>query len=1167
MRCSACGSDVPATSKFCTSCGAAQGVVCPQCRHTSPPGSRFCAECGAVLAGEGANFNPGTPETYTPPALAQKILAGRASLEGERKQITVLFADVSGFTRIAAALDPEEVRDLLRRAFDIMLAEVHRYEGTVSQFLGDGMLCLFGAPIAHEDHAHRAIRAALGMQRALASYQQELQAQRAITFRVRIGLNSGPVVVGSVGVDLTMDYLAVGDTVNLASRVQNVADPGTVLITEHTHRLVEGAFEVSEKGPFTFKGKDEPIRVLEVHRPRRSRSRVDLYAERGLTPLVGRQPEIDLLLDRFTTACAGEGQIVLIRGEAGIGKSRLLHEMKRRLEGEDLTWLEGRCVTYGIDIPYLPVVDLLKNAFEVDESDDAPAIIAKLESRSAPLGGDVVSALPYLKYLLAVDPGDSAIAGMDPTLRKARTIEALHALIIATATLHPLALVVEDIHWIDQLSEQFLSSLAGSVAKHPVLLILTHRTGHEHRLGARPSYAQLHLEALSERESAKVAHGLLGAAAMPLPLQRLIYRKAEGNPFFVEEVTKSLLEAGAITREGNNYVLARPIDEIHVPDSVQDVIMARIDRLPDAAKKAMQTASVIGREFTVRLLARAAETPHHLEDDLHALKAVELIFEGTLYPELAYMFKHALTHEVTYNSLLLARRRVLHGLIGRAIEELYGDRLPEQYEVLAYHYLRAEEWEKTLDYCQKSAEKSSSRLAPGDAIRHYESALAATEHLANVPTERLLAIRKALAGLYFAVGNFPRSRAEAETELALARALGDGAAEGAALFDVAWAAQWAEDFVTARSFAEQAAEIAERASAPTALAGAEFISAYLRAIVGELDGLDDRFQRVVELSRSTNDRTRESLTLGTAGVLNQWRGDVAESIELTDTALRIAREHNLLVPLARGLWTRGIVLTTAGRYDEGLSALEEGLAITERIGDENNVPRYLNTIGWLYGECGDFQRAVAMAEATMERSRKRKHGIGVEMTAFSLVNLADQFLSRGDLASAAEALQETQRLADDPSHEWMKWRYRMHMQVSLGEYWLMRGEPDRAEPYLAQCLEAATRTVSRKYLVRAWRLEGEIATFRRDWPAASTALGRALEQARTIGNPPQLWKTWQALGQLQTALGERERAAESLDAAQRVIDDLAAGLTNERLRTTLKTAWANGELQRTAAAV
>lgn len=536
MLCSACGGTNPDTARFCNQCGSALAAACPQCHQINPRTARFCSKCGGPLATPAQEPRLASPQQYTPRPLAEKILSDRPTLEGEYKQVTVLFADVAGFTPIAERLTPEDCYSLMQRCFDLMLQEVHRFEGTVTQFLGDGVLALFGAPIAHEDHAQRAVRAALGIQQALKAYQQELQQERGIQFQMRIGLNSGPVVVGTISTDLHMTYTAVGDTVNLGSRMEGLAAPGTVVISENTHRLVNGYFETRELGPQQVQGKAEAVSAYEVLRPRRWRSRVEVSAERGLTPLVGRQAELQTLHDRAATARSGSGQIVLVSGEAGIGKSRLLHELRRSLDGQELRWLEGRCVSFGREIAYYPVIDLLKEQFAIQELDTEAEIIRKVERGVSALGADLAAHQPFLKYLLAVDPGDPLVATMDPQIRKAYLFEALRALLSAVAAHQPLVVSVEDLHWIDPLTEQFFVSFADTVLHRPILLILTARRGYEYPAASQDAFTRLDLQSLSEAETAAVARGLLGAAGLPAELQALIYRKAEGNPFFVEEV-------------------------------------------------------------------------------------------------------------------------------------------------------------------------------------------------------------------------------------------------------------------------------------------------------------------------------------------------------------------------------------------------------------------------------------------------------------------------------------------------------------------------------------------------------------------------------------------------------------------------------------------------------
>ncbi len=497
--CAACGAANPADARFCGSCGAALAQICGACGRQNPPDGRFCTQCGAALGGAIAEPAFASRQAFMPSELADKLRAGSADMEGERKLITVLFADVVGYTALSERLDPEELRGLMRRAFDAMLEAIHRFEGTVAQLQGDGLLALFGAPIAHEDHAHRALLAGLALQDGLVPLQRELSG-RGIDLRVRVGIHSGLVVFGRIGTDLEFTFQAVGDTVNTASRVQGLAEPGTVVASEATHRLAEGYFVFEDLGAHAVKNKAEPVHVFRAIRGTGPRSRVDVSAERGLGPYVGRDKELQLLRERFDAARAGQGQVVFISGEAGLGKSRLVHEFRDRLDGEHL-WLLGRCISYGVDIPYVPIVDLTKSASDIDETDPEDEMNAKLTARVAEVGGDPVH-LPYLRYLLSIDLG-SAVAEEDPMLRKPRVFEAFRDVLLAAAQRQPVVLVIEDLHWIDPPSAELVSFVAESVPRHKILVLLTHRPEWESPLGERPFYTRVALEPLSEHDTGR----------------------------------------------------------------------------------------------------------------------------------------------------------------------------------------------------------------------------------------------------------------------------------------------------------------------------------------------------------------------------------------------------------------------------------------------------------------------------------------------------------------------------------------------------------------------------------------------------------------------------------------------------------------------------------------
>jgi class 3 adenylate cyclase/tetratricopeptide (TPR) repeat protein len=1118
--------------------------------------SRFCDRCGADLTPSGlidpdspASVNTRSPGSYTPSHLAEKILTSRSALEGERKQVTVLFVDVSGFTSLSERLDPEDVHGFMTRAFELMLAEVHRYEGTVNQFLGDGIMALFGAPIAHEDHAQRGVRAALGIRTALERYRDELRGARDIGFQVRQGLNTGLVVVGSIGTDLRMDYTAVGDTTNVAARLQQTADPGRIVISEPVHRLVAGYFHTRPLGTLAVKGKAEPLNAWEVVSARITRSRLDVEAERGLTPFVGRDGEFRLLNECFDRVKDGHGQVVLLVGEPGIGKSRLLLEFHRSL-ADDATWVEGRSMSFGQSIALHPVIDLLKRTFRIEEADAEAAVVEKVERAVLRLGEDLRPTLPYLRYLLSVDPGVAGVQAMDPQLRRAEINEAIRRLLLRAAEVRPQVVVYEDVHWMDRATEEQLALLAESVATARVLMILSYRPGYTHSLGERSYHTRIALTTLSGRDSARMAEAMLATKGLAGDLVALIMRKAEGNPFFVEEVVKSLQEVGAIRQVDGGYILARRLDEIVVPDTIQDVIMARIDRLEDASKKTLQLAAVIGREFTRRLLDRIADIRGQTEGLLRELKSLELVYEKSLFPELAYMFKHALTHDVAYHSLLVQRRKELHHVIGLAIEELYADRLTEHYEVLAYHFGKAEAWAQAFAYLVRAAEKATNTGATREALALYDQALEAANHLGDaVDVTQRMRILQGRADLYHLRSDFHNAQAEASRWLALARDAGNPGAESLALASRGLAAFWAHDFATAQRDARAALSVGAGA-APSALARAHLTLAWTHKVHGRLSEGGADTGRSIQISRAAGDVFHQSLATTLAGERRNWEGDLSEASRMQSEGLQLAREHNLALPLIFGLFTQGITLTGLGNYDGALELFNEGVGLTEKVGDEIFFHRLLNCLGWLHFEVGDLERAANFNLRGSEGARKRGDP---ETFANAELNLADIWLVQGDLGQAQELLEGIERVVVDPgTSDWQKWRYSMHLFTSFGELFLARGDFARTRAYLDRALEIAARTTSRKYLVKVWRLRGELALARRQWDDADGALREALALAHAVGNPTQLWKTHLAQGRLATAQGNRDLARQGYESARSVIERVDMGLRSDVLRGHLK---------------
>jgi class 3 adenylate cyclase/tetratricopeptide (TPR) repeat protein len=725
MKCPKCQTENPENLKFCGECGAKLEKICSHCNASNPPQFRFCGECGNALEELQAPppIDYSKPKSYTPKFLADKILTTRSSIEGERKFVTVLFADAANFTSMSEKLDPEEVHQIMDGCFRILMDEIHKYEGTINQFTGDGVMALFGAPVAHEDHAQRACYATLSIQNALADYGEKLKKERGIDFKMRIGLNSGPVVVGSIGDDLRMDYTAIGDTINLASRMETTAKPGTILSSGHTYKLVRDYFKFESLGKVQVKGKEEPQEAYELIRTSEVKTRIEAAAVAGLTKFVGRRKEMETLQEALERTRSGSGQVVGIVGEAGVGKSRLILEMRRLFPKEEYGYLEGRCLHYGGSMAYLPLLDILRSYFEIKEGEQEFLIKKKMKEKIFQVDEKLKTVFPPFQELLSLKVEDEVYLKLEPKQKREKIFEAMRDLFVRESQDKPLVLVFEDLHWIDKTSEEFLDYFIGWLTNTPILLILLYRPEYTHRWGSKSYYNNIRADQLSIETSAELVQSILREGEVVPELSNLILAKAAGNPLFMEELTHSLLENGSIQKKDHQYFLSRRLSNIQVPDTIQGIIAARIDRLDESLKRIMHVASVIGREFAFRILQAIMEMKEELKSHLLNLQGLEFIYEKRLFPELEYIFKHALIQEVAYNTLLLKRRKEIHEKIGRAIEEIYPDRLEEFYEMLGYHYSRSDNLDKACQYLKLSGNKAMRAYSNLEAFHFYKDAI------------------------------------------------------------------------------------------------------------------------------------------------------------------------------------------------------------------------------------------------------------------------------------------------------------------------------------------------------------------------------------------------------------------------------------------------------------
>ncbi len=730
MKCPKCQAENRDGVKFCEECGTRMEIECPGCGAKIPLGKKFCGECGHKIDQTPAppSLDYDQPKSYTPKYMADKILTTRSSIEGEHKLVTVLFADVANFTGISEKLGPEDVHQIMDGCFKILMDEIHKYEGTINQFTGDGVMALFGAPLSHEDHGQRACYASLAIQGAMRTYGEKIMLQNGVDFQMRIGLNSGSVVVGAIGDDLRMDYTAVGDTTNLAARMESVAEPGGILVTGNTFRLVKEYFELNSLGKAQVKGKSDAQEIYQLVGTSQVITRLDASATRGLTKFIGRQDEIETLTQAFEKVRSGSGQVVGIVGEAGVGKSRLIFELRQSLQ-DKVTYLQGRCVQIGESIPFLPVLDVIRGYFNIEEGDQEGIIRGKLKEKILDLEEKLLGALPAFEDFLSLSMDDPTWVTLEPKQKRDRTFEGLRDLFIRLSQEKPLILVIDDLHWMDKTSEEFLDYLIGWLAHTRIMLLLLYRPEYTHPWGSKSFYSRIGLDQLSLGRCAELVQSILEGGEVAPEIRELILSRAAGNPLFLEELTRTLMENGTIKRINHQYILGVEVSQIKVPETIQGIIAARMDRLEDSIKRTMQVASVIGRDFAYRILQIITGMRDDLKSYLLRLQDLEFIYEKSLFPELEYIFKHAVTQEVAYNSLLSQKKKAIHEKIGTAIEEVYGEKLEEFFEILAHHYSRTENFEKAYHFLKLAGDKVMRNNSASEAFRYYKDALKTLEKL------------------------------------------------------------------------------------------------------------------------------------------------------------------------------------------------------------------------------------------------------------------------------------------------------------------------------------------------------------------------------------------------------------------------------------------------------
>jgi predicted ATPase/class 3 adenylate cyclase len=914
MHCSNCKTENPTGKKFCGDCGAALANLCPKCGTDNPAGKRFCGECGTALRAPAAV--PSAKKSNDSPIRVTGTPAPE-NLEGERKTVTALFADIKGSTELEQDLDPEEARAIIDPALKLMIDAVRRYDGYIVQSTGDGIFALFGAPLAHEEHPQRALYAALRMQEELKKYSSRLREAGNLPIEARVGVNTGEVVVRSITTgEGHTEYTPIGHTNNLASRMQALAPTGSIAISEQTRKFVEGYFELKPLGPTRVKGVSEPVNVYEVRGLGALRTRLQRSAGRGYTKFVGRQREMDAMKAAAEQAKAGRGQIVAAMAEAGVGKSRLMFEFKATIAAGWMV-LEAFSVSHGKASSYLPVIDLLHSYFKIASQDDQRTRREKIAGRIAILDRSLESAIPYLYSLLGIAEASDPLAQMDGQIKKRRTLEAIKRILIRESLNQPLMVIFEDLHWIDDETQAFLNLLADSIGTAKTLLLVNYRPEYSQKWGSKTYYTQLRLDPLGKESAEEMLSSLLGDDKGLIPLKRLIIEKTEGNPFFMEETVEVLLDDGALIRNGS-IKLVKPLADLKIPPTVQAILASRIDRLPPDEKALLQTLAVIGREFPFGLIRSAVAKP---DDELNLmlgdLQLAEFIYEQPAAGDIEYTFKHALTQEVAYQSVLVERRKVLHEKIGAAIEALASIQIDDHLAELAHHYGRSSNTEKAVEYLDRAGQQAMMRGAFEEAELHFKQAIAALSTTSETPE---------------------RIRREFNLQYALWQVLAFTSRMGAG-----------ENLRASRRLRE----LGEKTGNPEQLIVA-LRAAWGPALEqGDMTAAQQIAEQLLEIAQRSGSRYGLTLAHHLQGIVFQFRGELTQAMQHFEAAIASYNETDftgyvMVDPHVGALLRIGVVLWHLGNADQGRAKIREAISLSEGLKKPGNMAFALQAASALY---------------------------------------------------------------------------------------------------------------------------------------------------------------------------------------------------------------------------
>jgi class 3 adenylate cyclase/tetratricopeptide (TPR) repeat protein len=1083
MKCPHCQSENSGGSKFCSACGSALTIRCPGCNHLVELESRFCSMCGHPLG------EKGLPERSAEAAIVQSLSSGR-------RHATVMFSDVSGYTAMTERMDPEDVHRVLNDIKQAAARIVEKYGGVINQFVGDEVMALFGIPNAAEDDPVRAIKAALELHAHIRENTDDLLAGTDELLKIHTGINTG-LMIAEYRADLEGLYRLTGDAVNTAARLRSLAEADQILIGPNTQRAVKFYFQMVPCPPVRVKGKAAPIVPYQVVAESHISSRFEAARERGFRSYVGRKQEQETLQSCLTRAVGGKGQLVTIEGEPGIGKSRLLYEFLGYLDRKQISTPQGRCQPYGSDIPYFSFLDGLRRGLHLNENDSHGETLQKAVASIKRIGPSLERYLPHLLHVLSI-PSNYALPPdlKGEALRKALE-EAIAALITLSANVQPLVLVIEDWHWSDPASQSALRYLLRLVPSYRLMVIVTYRSAYDFDFGKITDRTTIRLKALDEAETEDLIAAVAGATKLPPGLAALISRSADGNPLFIEEACYSMIESGALSVDDDALVLHQSLDQLLLPDTVQAVIRARLDRLDKGAKEVIGPASVIGRVFNERVLTSIYTGRSPLAEALEVLQAQEIIQQTKILPELEYSFRHLLTREVAYDTLLHQQRKQLHEAVGMAIERLYPTRTNAS--ILVHHYSRSRRADKTVQYALVAGERAARLYANAEAAAYFKDALDGAKLLpASVESQRWqidAVLGQVATGS--APGDIERNRENLEQACALAEQLADRRRLAQVLYWLGRTHYVLADLHGAIEHARRSLEIADELGDATLSAPPVNLMGRVYWQLGDFARSARMMERSVEQMRSIANSSEESTAAGFLSALLGYMGEFEKALSYSDLSIELAQKLKNPYAEAAGFHYRGIIHDQQGQWELALRQYAEAERIAEKTADVFRV--YI--VKFMEG------RARHMA---------------------------------GNLAQGLKLIEDSIALAVKVGTQFLLGQAK----TVLASCWLADGRVDEARSLCTEAISLAekagdrfTQSLARRTLAECLGRAGGS----KNLDEASRIVLAAIKTQEEIGAKPELARSYASLARIAEIRGDSEQAARCLGKAMRLLSDLGMG--------------------------